>query len=328
MDPTRQLTRYPRARPSGRLNAVLLGWTPRRSGLLPALIGSAMLAVGCGDSSGTVASPGDAGSAAAAAGTGNDGRGADGAAGSEPESSPSEDGGASSGQAGASGSHETTAGRTGTGDNTGSGGGSATGGSSGSGGAPSTSGGASSSESCEPADLTSWEPPPYVPANPAQDVCTSEQVARFHDDCLLGDDCAAFELGGDDAACGGCLWPSGLDENRYGPVLEANPRPFYRWETNHPGCVELLGEVDCARKIQAAQACAREACVHTCDSPATPEYTACVDAARSGACQEYEADAVCILSQAVADQCAGGGFETMVSALGAVFCGGKAEIPE
>jgi hypothetical protein len=72
---------------------------------------------------------------------------------------------------------------------------------------------------------------------------------------------------------------------------------FRSFETNSAGCVEIAGELDCARKLQAAQACARDVCLKNCEPATSDEYQAysdCQDDARDDACAEYEAETQCL----------------------------------
>jgi hypothetical protein len=179
-----------------------------------------------------------------------------------------------------------------------------------------------SDENCAPVSMSSWTAPDYVPAKATPGACTAAQIQRYHDDCLMGTDCSAFEAGGDDEACGDCMRPSPLTDSSWGPVLEVAPRPFYRWENNTAGCHELLraSNRDCAEKIQAAQNCARDACVEVCNVTGSA-YNACVIDARTAVCESYTTDAVCITTQEDLDACSGSGFEQIVLAQGLVFCG-------
>ncbi len=182
--------------------------------------------------------------------------------------------------------------------------------------------GGTTNRDCAPADMSAWTPPDYVPARQTPGACTTAQLQRFHDDCLMGSDCSAFESGGDDEDCGACMWPSALDASRWGPVLEVNPRPFYRWENNTAGCHELLRAAnrDCAEQIQVAQNCAREACLDVCDVTGAA-YSACVVEARTAVCEDYTATATCITSADDLAACSGDTFEQIVLAQGEVFCG-------
>lgn len=173
---------------------------------------------------------------------------------------------------------------------------------------------------CEPADMSTWTPPAYVPAQAPEPVCSAVQLQRFHDDCLMTGACSDFEPAGSDAPCGECLMPKSLTASAWGPVIELSPRPFYRWETNNAGCIELWGDRECATKIQAAQACAREACLDTCGIT-HPSYADCVEQARGGTCSDREAAAVCIMDAAQAAACTDSGFEAIFLELGSAFCG-------
>jgi len=199
--------------------------------------------------------------------------------------------------------------------------GATSGGGTGSAGANPSTGGVSD-ENCSPVDMGAWTPPAYVPARQTPGACTTAQIQRFYDDCLMGSDCSAFEESGADADCGACMWPSPLDSSTWGPVLEVNPRPFYRWENNTAGCHELLraSNRDCAEKMQTAQNCAREACIDVCNVTGQP-YNDCVIEARTSSCTTYTTEATCITSQADLDACSGTGFEQIVLAQGEVFCG-------
>lgn len=201
-----------------------------------------------------------------------------------------------------------------------SGGSSAGAGSAAAAGSTSTGGSGQIPDECDPVSMSDWTPPAYVPARSPQSVCTDEQIQQFVDDCLLGQDCSAFEAGGASADCGQCLWPSPLDGSDVGPVIELSPRPFYRWDTNVAGCVELAGEAECAAKIQAVQVCAQQACLTSC-GVSSPGYSDCVDAARTGTCATYNDAAVCIMNQETATRCSGTGFSAIVLSLGRVFCG-------
>jgi hypothetical protein len=159
---------------------------------------------------------------------------------------------------------------------------------------------------CEPNE-SDYVPSDYVPARGPESSCTQEQVATFFDgDCHLSS-CAAFEAGGDAEDCGACLAPSSIDDDAYGPVIKVQLGLLTSYETNAAGCVETAGQLDCAKNIQAAQACAREACSQSCQPKNSMEYqdfVACQDAARDTVCAELEAETSCLNSDA-ADLCIG-----------------------
>jgi hypothetical protein len=176
---------------------------------------------------------------------------------------------------------------------------------------------------CQPTDMKDWSPPPYVPARSPQDVCTDAEIESFTSDCLLGTDCSSFEQGGPSAACGECLLPTALSESALGPVIELSPRPFYRWDANVAGCVELSGETECAASIQRARVCAQRSCSGSCDASAA-SFDDCVTAAQDTTCAEHAEAAVCIMDPLTAERCAASGFAELVLALGRVFCSGGA----
>jgi len=156
--------------------------------------------------------------------------------------------------------------------------------------------------SCEPADMSDWTAPSYVPAREAQDVCTAAQIEEYlADGCQFGG-CADYEAGGAHEACGECLRPRPIDAAAYGPIVEVTVGTLTAVETNSAGCVERAGQADCAASVQALDACAREACVRTCsprDSTEFDLYVACKAAARDGPCADYAASAACLHAAAV-----------------------------
>jgi hypothetical protein len=109
---------------------------------------------------------------------------------------------------------------------------------------------------CEPADMSDWVPPAYVPARAPAQVCTEALIRQYSTDCLNGADCSAFEEGGEHVACGDCLRPTPIDEAEYGPLILSG---IVR-ETNFGGCIELLGEAACAEHQQAKSRCEHDAC--------------------------------------------------------------------
>jgi hypothetical protein len=236
---------------------------------------------------------------------------------------PCECGGGSSGTGGGgSGTGGGGSGTGGGGTQSGTGGSSATGGAGvGSGGLADSGGTGGVLPDCEPADMTDWTPPAYVPARVAQHVCSEAIIRQYVTDCLNGTDCAPFEAGGEHAACAECLTATPVGESEYGPlILSGSLR-----ETNFAGCIELLGEADCAVHLQARSACEREACLNNCpvtDSQSLTLYQQCKQEAGTGVCATYRQEAVCITDPAHSQACSGGTFEDGLAAIGSVFCGG------
>ena len=174
---------------------------------------------------------------------------------------------------------------------------------------------------CEPADMSDWVPPDYVPARAAAVVCTEAIIRQYATDCLNGTNCAPFEAGGEHAACAECLTATAVGESEYGPlILSGSLR-----ETNVAGCIELLGEAACAVSMQAKSACEREACLSNCpvtDSQSLTLYQQCKQEASTGVCDAYRQAAICISDPAHSQACSGGTFEDGLVAVGSVFCGG------
>jgi hypothetical protein len=176
---------------------------------------------------------------------------------------------------------------------------------------------------CKPKDMSSWTPPAYTPARPAADVCTDEEIRNYYSQCLLKGDCEDFEDEGASAACGTCMTPTALGAAAYGPVLLTKDDDGSKfWNSNVPGCVELVGNAKCAAKMQTADRCASEAC-SSCLANTTDyaPYDACLAAARKGACAQYVKGTNCITDPSHLIQCRGSTFEQLVGALGKVFCG-------
>ncbi len=194
----------------------------------------------------------------------------------------------------------------------------------GAGGSGDATGGSTTLTSCEPLDMDDWDPPAYVPAR-HDAACTSAEIAAYYDACLFGANCADYEPGGPSADCGACLEPSSPTDDTWGPVLLTRPPPFYVYDSNAGGCIELVGEPECAAKIQAADACARAACDEPCSEDGSlvyEAYQACTQTARRTVCEDRQAAAVCIMDADHAAACSGsGGFETLFVALAEVFCG-------
>lgn len=174
---------------------------------------------------------------------------------------------------------------------------------------------------CEPADMSDWTPPAYVPARPAQSVCTSGEISDyFSGNCHFGG-CVEYEPGGALQACGECLGASDLDDAAYGPVIEVTVGVTTSSETNSAGCIELAGQAECAANFQALDACMREACLRTCSPSNTAEYElyrTCKTAARTGPCADYDASAACLLP-ATSEACGG---TDVFAQVANVFCGG------
>ena len=170
--------------------------------------------------------------------------------------------------------------------------------------------------------LAGFVPPAYVPARAQQDVCTVQLIHRYCTDCLFGSDCPVFEPGGADEDCGACLADSVIGDAQYGPLVNDGKI----LGTNLSGCVELLGDADCAQELQARASCEQRACADcrpATDLASGTAYWDCMTQARVGECQYLTPAADCITSPYV-DPCGSNAstVEEAVVLVGTVFCGG------
>lgn len=183
--------------------------------------------------------------------------------------------------------------------------------------------------SCTPrSTLGDWTPPAYVPARSKQSACTDTEIRGYLDSCLKGTSCNAFESGGASESCGKCLKPSLVSDSAWGPLIEVAPAPFYRWETNPAGCIELQGYRACAAKLQAVTRCTEYACTTSDCGPMSAGYDQCTITARSSVCKPYFDASVCIPNQTVQQACYGGSdFSAAVLTVGREFCGATNPTP-
>jgi len=185
------------------------------------------------------------------------------------------------------------------------------------GGAPATGGAA---VDCAPADMSAWTAPAYVPARAPLDVCTEAVIRQYSTDCLNGGNCAPFEAGAEYEACGDCLRPTPIEEAEYGPLVLSGVLR----ETNFAGCIELVGESECAAHQQAKSRCEHDACHDNCPittAASLEAYQQCELEARTGVCDAYREAAVCIVDPTHVEACGGDDFEESFVAVAMVFCG-------
>jgi hypothetical protein len=171
--------------------------------------------------------------------------------------------------------------------------------------------------------MSGFSYPTYRPARHLGGSCTAQAVADYYTNCYLNGNCAAFQTGGAQAACGACLAPTDLGASAYGPLLILGSGSNYLYENNMAGCIELEGEADCAARLQVAALCEYYACAASCpitDSASYQLEVQCMMNARSTACSSAENAAVCIRDTAHATACSGGGFEGQFLAVAKVFC--------
>lgn len=176
---------------------------------------------------------------------------------------------------------------------------------------------------CAPADMTNYAYPPYKPARRATASCTDAEVEKYYTECYSTGACTVFQPGGASATCGECLKPSAPEDAAYGPMLRLGPANAPMSITNMAGCVELLGEVACAKPMMVASLCEYYACADNCPNTTAQEYQAemdCMSQARTSTCSAVASQTVCISDPAHAATCSGSGFANQFKAIARVFC--------
>ncbi len=186
-----------------------------------------------------------------------------------------------------------------------------------------------------PNDETGFQPSAAEPANPAQDVCTPQQVDGYWASCLAPNvpavACDAW-LASDAAnnqACGDCIATSELAQSWGAVVLGVDGVA----RINTAGCIALLTGDDppkpggCAAAYQAARDCETAGCTGCnlaagfgCTSPAC--YQQCVDQVAAGTCKPVE-DSVCDPDASTFSACfdsQGNGAEGLFKSVASVFC--------
>ena len=179
------------------------------------------------------------------------------------------------------------------------------------------------SPTCEPANMTGTNYPPYIPALYSPGACTEQAISQYYAEGCYQKDCAEFSLSGSYALCGGCLSPSILTAGNYGPVLKIGDGDQYFWQLNVPGCEQILGERSCAAKMQLEFFCEYWACASNCASADATSFVplfTCMNQAVSGTCASQHAAAQCLTSSANAAACTGSSFQEQFIAVAKVFC--------
>ncbi|MFN8546250.1 MAG: hypothetical protein U0807_18895 [Candidatus Binatia bacterium] len=179
---------------------------------------------------------------------------------------------------------------------------------------------------CHPVDVSGFTPTYHHP-NPAhQGLCTVQQVQGFYDSCLTGDatTCSTFLAGAGAGACSACL-QTPATATTWGPIVS-----YPSIQLNASGCIEILDPTPrglaCAQSFQAAQECARAACIPSCGDPTTlaeiARLNACILEATSGGCATYtEAYTTsCSVEPVTVAPCVETDPETAVLGLGELFC--------
>lgn len=176
---------------------------------------------------------------------------------------------------------------------------------------------------CAPADMSGYVYPAYKPARRLGASCTDVEIQSYYSECYSKGSCAAFQAGGASAACGACLAPSSVDAAEYGPIVRLGGTASPLDITNMAGCIELMGESDCAKPLMVASLCEYYACASNCPATDTASYQAqmnCMSAARTTACSSAYNASVCIREPAHATACSGSGFAGQFLAVARAFC--------
>lgn len=180
-----------------------------------------------------------------------------------------------------------------------------------------------------PGDVTGFTPPTYVPAK-KMTVCSSGQVTGYVTNCwMMGGNCQTFKTA--NAACSQCMESLRKDpqtpqnDAMFGPVYIGNGLGFL----NFAGCIELSGDLDCAKATQARDFCLYEACDNVCTIPpeTSANYNKCTTTAQTTKCKMYNdaATTACATEAgASASTTCRTGFTTFQDGLikfGNIFCG-------
>ena len=179
-----------------------------------------------------------------------------------------------------------------------------------------------------PGDVTGFTPPTYVPAKRGT-VCNSGQVSGYVTNCwMMGGMCQPFKTA--NPACVACMESNRKDpmtaqnDATFGPVYIGNGLGFL----NIGGCIEVLGELNCAKATQALAFCTYEACDTVCSIPpeTSTNYNTCTTKAATTKCSMYNTavTAACVGdAAAAATTCRpSGSFQAALVTYGNLFCGG------
>ncbi|MGH7270141.1 MAG: hypothetical protein ACREJ3_06885 [Polyangiaceae bacterium] len=189
---------------------------------------------------------------------------------------------------------------------------------------------------CQPGDVETYLPGPYVAAAPAwQGVCVgtgADLIELFYDACLGGSasptTCATFKAASTaNAACAACI-VAPMTATRFGPVI--NYGSFA--DRNTAGCIELTDPngLPCAKAVEALLGCERAACAANCpvgDAASLTAYRQCATAADAVGCKSYAAMASCQgreLDGGPASLCEAASFKFFYDAVVPLFCGQQA----
>jgi hypothetical protein len=182
---------------------------------------------------------------------------------------------------------------------------------------------------CAPVDISTFTPPAYVSAKKVLGTCTVKQISDYDSMCNTSPytGCSAWQAVTANKACLGCLVSKDTD-NPWGALVEHTMQGVSN--DNVAGCIEIEGNLTCAKAYEALSACEDAACPPSVcpvtDQTTFTAYEACAKSADSGACKTY-ASAV-QACQGVDDGgpistiCQGGtDFHSIFLAISPVFCG-------
>jgi hypothetical protein len=166
-------------------------------------------------------------------------------------------------------------------------------------------GDASASKCPVPANLSSWTPPPYVPAKFAPGACAASDITGYDAACLDASTktqagCMAFQTA--HAACTSCINSKSTDPS-WGPLIAFGQVITF----NLGGCLELVApsETTCALAQEVSAECPHAACDTVCPVPpgdpsAFTQWQDCTKTAGAGACAKYQTVANCIKTDPLA----------------------------
>jgi len=177
--------------------------------------------------------------------------------------------------------------------------------------------------SCVPTSMNGQAFPPYVPARHMPGSCTNQAITDYYDNCHQLNECSAFMTGGPYETCGTCLQPTPLVASSLGPLLQVGTGSLSTFETNVAGCEEILGEVDCAAKMQIEFLCQYGACANNCpldDYDSINGLFQCMATALTSQCSNQHAAARCLKSASDVAPCTGSNFQEQFVAVATVFC--------
>jgi len=198
----------------------------------------------------------------------------------------------------------------------------------------------SSPSMCQPADVSTFQPPTYAPASgESQGLCTQTQIDAIYDACLGSnatqascDTLIGMGATATDLACSACIF-SQDDDPTHGPIIDRGSTVAI----NLAGCVELLDSngLACAKALQAADRCEVDACSANCpvsDAASLSLYDGCIETAAGGGCKAFEMATGCAGDEAdggpAAECFAGTTFLAQYDAIVALFCGPAPTSPD